>query len=112
MKLITAVIQQYKLKDVRQALKDEDILSMTITTVMGAGSSEGYIETYRGVQREIHLVKQVKVEVAVNDDFLERAIDAIIQGARTGEGDDGKIFVVDLEQCVRIRTLERGTKAV
>lgn len=112
MKLITAVIQQHKLKDVRQALQEEDIKSMTISTVMGSGSTDSYIETYRGVRREIHLTKQVKMEIAVNDDLLERTIDAIISASRTGEGNDGKIFVVELEQCIRIRTLERGAKAV
>lgn len=112
MKYISAVIQPYKLQDVRNALSSEEILSMTVSSVMGCGSTESYIETYRGVKREVNLLKQIKIEIAVNDDYLERAIDAIISGARTGEDNDGKIFVVNLEQCVRISTLERGPKAI
>jgi nitrogen regulatory protein P-II 1 len=72
----------------------------------------GYTETYRGVNQEVNLLKKVRLEIAVNDDFVERTIEAIVQGAKTGEMGDGKIFVLDLPQCIRIRTLERGSKAI
>jgi nitrogen regulatory protein P-II 1 len=72
----------------------------------------GYTETYRGVMQEVNLLKKVRVEIAVNDDFVEPTIEAIIKGSRSGNLGDGKIFVLDLPQCIRIRTLERGTKAI
>lgn len=112
MKLIIAMIQPHKLPDVKQALFDEEVFSMTVSNALGCGNQMGYTETYRGVMQEVNLLKKVRLEIGVNDDFVERTIDAIIKGARLGNIGDGKIFVLDLPQCIRIRTLERGTKAI
>ncbi|MFP3871053.1 MAG: P-II family nitrogen regulator [Syntrophobacteria bacterium] len=112
MKYIVAMIQPHKLPDVKQALFDSEIYSMTVTNALGCGNQMGYTETYRGVFHEVNLLKKLRLEIAVDDECLEYAIQAIIKGARTGNLGDGKIFVLDLPQCVRIRTLERGMKAV
>lgn len=112
MKLIVALIQPHKLPDVKQALYDADVYKMTVTNALGAGQQKGYTETYRGVIHEINLLKKVKLEIAVNDDFAQSTIDAIIKGAKTGKIGDGKIFVLDLPECIRIRTGERGSKAI
>ncbi len=112
MKMIVAMIQPHKLPDVKQALFDAEVHKMTVTTVVGAGEQKGYTEAYRGVIHTINLLKKVRVEIAVNDDFVEPTIDAIIAGARTGNIGDGKIFVLDLPDCVRIRTGERGKEAI
>lgn len=112
MKYIVAMIQPHKLQDVRTALNNEEIYSMTVSSILGCASLESYTETYRGVVKEVNLIKQVKVEIFINDDYLERAIEAIIAGSRDGDHNDGKIFVMNLEQCVKIRTLERGPKAL
>lgn len=112
MKYIIAMVQPHKLIDVKQALFDEEVYSMTVSNALGCGNQMGYTETYRGVMQEIHLLKKLRVEIAVNDDFVERTIEAIIKGSNTGNIGDGKIFVLDLPQCVRIRTRERGTKAI
>ncbi len=112
MKYIVAMIQPHKLTDVKEALFDEEIYSMTVSNALGCGHQRGYTETYRGVMQEVNLLKKVKLEIAVNDDFVERAVEAIVKGAKSGNMGDGKIFVLDLPQCVRIRTLERGTKAI
>jgi len=112
MKLVVAMIQPHKLTDVKQALFDEEVFAMTVSNALGCGNTMGYTETYRGVMQEVNLLKKVRLEIAVNDDFVERTIEAIIKGARTGNAGDGKIFVTDLPQCIRIRTLERGSKAI
>ncbi len=112
MKYIVAMIQPHRLNDVKQALFDNEIYSMTVSNALGCGNQMGYTETYRGVMHEVNLLKKVRLEIAVNDDFVEPTIEAIIKGARSGNMGDGKIFVLDLPQCVRIRTLERGTKAI
>jgi nitrogen regulatory protein P-II 1 len=112
MKYVIALIQPHRLPDVKQALFDEEVYSMTVSNALGCGNQMGYTETYRGVMQEVNLLKKVRLEIAVNDDFVERTIEAIIKGARSGNLGDGKIFVLDLPQCVRIRTLERGTKAI
>jgi nitrogen regulatory protein P-II 2 len=112
MKYIVAMIQPHRLPDVKQALFDEEVFSMTVSNALGCGHQMGYTETYRGVMQEVNLLKKVRLEIAVNDDFVERTIEAIIKGARSGNMGDGKIFVLDLPQCVRIRTLERGPKAI
>ena len=85
---------------------------MTVTNALGCGEQLGYTETYRGAIEEVNLLKKVKLEIAVNEDFVEPTIDAIVEGARTGEIGDGKIFVLDLPECVRIRTGDRGSKAI
>ena len=112
MKYIVAIIQPHKLPDVKQALFDEEVYSMTVTNALGCGNQMGYTETYRGVAQEVNLLRKARLEIAVNDDFVERTIEAIIKGSRSGNMGDGKIFVLDLPQCVRIRTLERGAKAI
>lgn len=112
MKLVIALIQPHKLEDVKKALFDAQIHKMTVSTALGAGQQKGYTETYRGVITEINLLKKVRIEIAVNAEFVEPTIKAIIAGARTGNIGDGKIFVVDLVDCVRIRTGERGQEAI
>ncbi len=112
MKYVIAMIQPHRLPDVKQALFDQEIYSMTVSNALGCGNQMGYTETYRGVMQEVNLLKKVRLEIAVNDDFVEPTIEAIIKGSRSGSMGDGKIFVLDLPQCIRIRTLERGTKAI
>jgi nitrogen regulatory protein P-II 2 len=112
MKLITAMIQPHKLADVKQALFDADVHKMTVSTAVGAGEQKGYEEAYRGVIHTINLLNKVKVEIAVNDEFAEKTIEAIIKGARTGNIGDGKIFIYDLPDAIRIRTGERGAAAI
>ena len=112
MKLIVAYLQPEKLTDVKEALDDKNIHKMSVTNALGCGQQRGYVESYRGVQTEVNLLKKVRLEIAVNDDFVTPTIDAIIAGARTGEIGDGKIFVLPLEQCFRIRTGQGGHGAV
>jgi len=112
MKLIIAMIQPHRLPDVKKALFDNQIYKMTITNVLGCGQQKGYTETYRGVIHEVNLLKKIRLEIAVNDEFVEPTIKAIIDGARTGHIGDGKIFIVDLAQCIRIRTGEEGSQAI
>ena len=112
MKLIVAIIQPHKLLDVKQALYESEVYLMTVSTVLGSGRQMGYTETYRGVPEEVNLLNKVRLEIAINEDFVEPTIDAIIKGAKTGNIGDGKIFVLDLPQCIRIRTMERGPNAI
>lgn len=112
MKLIIAYIQPHKLTDVKQSLYEADVTKMSVTNSLGCGQQMGYTESYRGVEREINLLKKLRLEIAVNDEFVKIAVDAIIDGARTGEIGDGKIFVTNLEECYRIRTGETGDKAI
>lgn len=112
MKLITAMIQPHKLGDVKQALFDADVHKMTVMTAVGCGEQKGYEEAYRGVIHTVNLLNKVRIEIAVNDDFAEKTIDAIIRGARTGNIGDGKILIQDLPDAVRIRTGERGNAAI
>jgi len=112
MKLIIAYIQPYKLQDVKEALYKAEVYKMSVTNTLGCGQQKGYHESYRGVEFEVNLLKKVRLEIAVNEDFVERTIDAIIEGAKTGQIGDGKIFVADLPECIRIRTGERGKKAI
>ena len=112
MKMIVAMIQPHKLTDVKQALFDAQVYKMTVTNALGAGEQKGYTEAYRGVIMEVNLLKKVKIEISVNEEFVEPTIAAVIKGARTGEIGDGKIFVLDLQDCVRIRTGERGSEAI
>ena len=104
MKLIIAYIQPYKLQDVKKALYKAEVCKMSVTNALGCGEQHGYEESYRGIKFEVNLLKKVRLEIAVNQDFVEKTIAAIIEGARTGEIGDGKIFVVNLAECVRIRT--------
>ncbi len=112
MKLIIAYIQPHKLNDVKQSLYKAEVYKMSVTNSLGCGAQKGYHESYRGVQFDVNLLKKVRIEVAVNDDFVDKTIDAIIAGARTGKIGDGKIFVVDLPECIRIRTGEKGQLAI
>jgi len=112
MKLITAYIQPHKLTAVKQALYEREIYKMSVTNALGCGQQKGYHETYRGADIEVNLLKKVRIDIAVNEDFVQPTIDAIIAGARTGTIGDGKIFVTALEDCIRIRTGERGREAI
>ena len=112
MKLIIAMIQPEKLPDVKKSLFGADIHKMTVTNVVGAGQQKGFTESYRGAVEEVNLLKKVRLEIAVNDDYVERTIEAIIKGARTGNIGDGKIIVTPVEQCIRIRTGEKGSAAI
>jgi nitrogen regulatory protein P-II 2 len=112
MKLIIAYIQPERLNAVKLALYDKEIFKMSVTNALGCGQQKGYHETYRGVDVEVNLLKKVRVEIAVNDAFVQPTIDAIVAGARTGKIGDGKIFVLDLADCIRIRTGETGHDAI
>ena len=112
MKLIIAMIQPHKLPDVKKALYDVEVYKMTVTNALGCGQQKGYTETYRGVVHEVNLLKKVRLEIAVNESFVNPTIDAIITGARTGKIGDGKIFILDLPECIRIRTGETGGDAI
>ncbi len=112
MKLIIAMIQPHKLPDVKKALFEAQIYKITVNNVLGCGQQKGFSETYRGVVHEVNLLKKVRLEIAVNDEFVKPTIDAIIKGAHTGKIGDGKIFVLDLPQCIRIRTGETGSIAI
>lgn len=112
MKLIVAIIQPHKLPAVKQALYDHQVYKITVSNLLGCGEEKGYHETFRGVGHEVTLLKKVRLEIAVNEDFVESAIAAIIEGARTNNVGDGKIFITELHECVRIRTGERGTQAI
>jgi len=112
MKLIIAIIQPFKLEEVKNELYQADVNLMTVSEVMGHGRQKGVAEFYRGVRESGNLLKKIRLEIAVNDDFVEPTIQAITKGARTGETGDGKIFVLNLEECLRIRTAERGSAAI
>jgi len=112
MKLIIAYVQPERLTDVKEALQKADVGKMSVTNTLGCGQQGGYHETYRGVDIDVNLLKKVRFEIAVNDDFEQKAVDAIVESARTGNIGDGKIFVVDLSRCIRIRTGEEGEEAV
>ncbi|MBT3295988.1 MAG: P-II family nitrogen regulator [Verrucomicrobia bacterium] len=112
MKLIVAYIQPERLTPVKQALYEENVFKLSVTNALGCGQQRGYHESYRGVDVEVNLLKKVRLEIAVNAEFVDRTIEAVIKGARTGNIGDGKIFVIDLVECVRIRTGERGQDAV
>ncbi len=112
MKLIIAYIQPHRLDEVKKSLAEAGVGKMSVTNSLGCGSQKGYHESYRGVQFDVNLLKKVRIEIAVNDNYLDKTIDAIIAGARTGEIGDGKIFVVELAECIRVRTGEKGNDAI
>lgn len=112
MKKIEAIIRHHKLDEVKSALSTSGITGLTVTEVRGFGRQKGHVESYRGVEYTVDLLPKVKIEVAVNDDTVSKVVDAISKSARTGEVGDGKIFVSDLNECVRIRTGETGPGAV
>ena len=112
MKLITAYIQPERLNAVKQSLYEAEIFKLSVTNALGCGQQKGYHESYRGVGVEVNLLKKTRLEIAVNDEYLDATIAAIIKGARTGKIGDGKIFVTELAECVRIRTGEKGNDAI
>ncbi len=112
MKLIIAVIQPHKLEDVLQELEKAEVHLKTVSNVLGCGRQKGRTEIYRGRKETGNLLKKVRIEIAVNDNFVEAAIAAIVKGAKTGKIGDGKIFVANLAECIRIRTGEKGTEAI
>ena len=112
MKLIMAIIKPFKLDDVRQSIADIGVQGITVTEVKGFGRQRGHTELYRGAEYVVDFLPKSRIEIAVSDDIAEQVIDAIVSAARTGSIGDGKIFVVDLEQAIRIRTGETGADAV
>jgi len=112
MKKITAIIKPFKLDEVREALSDASINGMTVTEVKGFGRQKGHTELYRGAEYVVDFLPKVKIEIVLDDDMLELAIEAILKSARTGKIGDGKIFVQDVEQVIRIRTGETGPDAI
>ena len=112
MKLITAIIKPFRLDDVREALSATGVQGMTVTEVKGYGRQKGHTEIYRGAEYAVSFLPKIKIEIAVAEDQLERAIEAIEKAANTGKIGDGKIFVFDLLQVVRIRTGETGSDAL
>lgn len=112
MKLIIAYIQPDRLNAVKQSLYRREVYKISVTNALGCGRQKGYVEAYRGAIREVNLLKKVRLAIAVNDDFIEKTIEGIIEGAWTGNIGDGKIFVLPMAECVRIRTGERGEVAI
>ncbi len=112
MKLIIAMIQPNKLPAVKKSLFEAEITKMTVTNVLGCGQQGGYSENYRGNIQEINLLKKVRLEIAVNDNFVDTTVEAIIKGAQTEKIGDGKIFIQPIEECIRIRTEEKGKNAI
>lgn len=112
MKFITAIIKPFKLDEVRKAVGDIGVQGVTVTEVKGFGRQRGHTEIYRGAEYAVEFVPKAKVEIAVPDSLVEQVVEAIIHAARTGKVGDGKIFVVDLEQVVRIRTGEHDESAI
>lgn len=115
MKLVVAIIRPEKLEDVQKALAERDVYLMTVSDVRGCGMQRGYTEVYRGAEVQIRLLPKLKLEIAVNEAFVEATVEAVVHAARTGDTGnvgDGKIFVLNLDDCVRIRTGERGSGAI
>jgi nitrogen regulatory protein P-II 2 len=112
MKLVSAIIKPFKLDDVREALSEIGVQGVTVTEVKGFGRQKGHTELYRGAEYVVDFLPKVKIEVAVDDGLVDQVIEAITKVARTGKIGDGKIFVFDLEQAVRIRTGETGPEAL
>jgi nitrogen regulatory protein P-II 2 len=112
MKLVIAIIQPHKLEDVKEELYKSDVNLITVSEVLGHGRQKGIAEVYRGFKETGNLLRKIRIEIAVNDNFVEPTVKAIIKGAHTGETGDGKIFIVPLEQCYRIRTGETGSMAI
>lgn len=115
MKFIIAIVQPSKLEDVKAALSEVEVVRLTIMDVQGFGRQKGQTEMYRGQEISINLLRKVQLQIAVNDEFVEPTVNAIIKGGRTGEtGEigDGKIFVLPMDDCIRIRTGERGNEAI
>lgn len=112
MKLITAIIKPFKMDDVREALSEIGVAGVTATEVKGFGRQKGHTELYRGAEYVVDFLPKVKLEIAVSDDILDKAVETIVNAANTGKIGDGKIFVTNLEQVIRIRTGETGEDAI
>jgi nitrogen regulatory protein P-II 2 len=112
MKLVTAIIKPFKLDEVRAAVSDIGVRGLTVTEVRGFGRQRGHTEIYRGAEYVVEFVPKTKIEIAVDDELVDQLIEAIMKSAKTGKVGDGKIFVFDLEQVVRIRTGERDSSAI
>ena len=112
MKLVSAIIKPFKLDDVREALSDMGVQGVTVTEVKGFGRQKGHTELYRGAEYVVDFLPKVKIEAAVDDDLVDQVIEAISKSANTGKIGDGKVFVVNLEQAIRIRTGETGPEAL
>ncbi len=112
MKLITAIIKPFKLDDVRTAIHEVGVQGVTVTEVRGFGRQRGHTEIYRGAEYAVEFVPKTRIEIAVDESIAEQVIEAIIKSAQTGKVGDGKIFVSELSQVIRIRTGERGTAAI
>ena len=112
MKHITAIIKPFKLDEVREALSQVNITGLTVTDVKGFGRQKGHTELYRGAEYVVDFLPKVKIEVVVDDDMLDQTVEAIVKSARTGKIGDGKIFVREVEQVIRIRTGETGSDAI
>jgi nitrogen regulatory protein P-II 1 len=112
MKLIIAIIQPHRLEQVKEQLYKAEVNLITVNEVLGHGRQKGVTEVYRGFRETGNLLRKIRLEIAVNDNFVKSTIDAIIKGAQSGETGDGKIFVLPLEECIRIRTGERGSEAI
>jgi len=112
MKLVSAIIKPFKLDDAREALSEIGVQGITVTEVKGFGRQKGHTELYRGAEYVVDFLPKVKIEIAVSDDLLDQVIEALSKSAQTGKIGDGKIFVFNLEQAIRIRTGETGTEAL
>lgn len=112
MKMVTAIIKPFKLDDVREALSDIGVSGVTVTEVKGFGRQKGHTELYRGAEYVVDFLPKLRLDLAVDDADVDKAIDAIVEAAKTGQIGDGKIFVTNLEQTIRIRTGETGSEAV
>ncbi|WP_218353359.1 P-II family nitrogen regulator [Alteromonas lipotrueiana] len=112
MKLVTAIIKPFRLDDVREAISEIGIEGLTVTEVKGFGRQKGHTELYRGAEYQVDFLPKIKLEIAVDDAQVDRLVEGIAQGAKTGKIGDGKVFVYDLEQAVRIRTGEKDSEAL
>ena len=112
MKLIIAYVKEERFREVKRELYKADVLRMSVSRVRGCGEQKGFTEVFRATVQEVTLIPKIKIEIAVNDDFVEPTIEAIVKGARTNELGDGKIFVLPMDDCIRIRTGTRGPDAI
>ena len=112
MKLIVAYIQPEKLEDVKKELSAKEVFRMSVSRAKGCGENKGYVESYRGVKKKVNLLPKLRLEIAVNEDFVDTTVNAIVKSAKTGNIGDGKIFILPLEDCIRIRTGEHGPDSI
>ena len=112
MKLVTAIVKPFTLDDVKTSLQEAGVLGMTVSEIQGYGRQKGHTEVYRGAEYSVDFVPKVRIEVVVDDSIVDKVVDSIVRSARTGKIGDGKIFVFDVEQVIRIRTGETGEEAL